>query len=114
MATPTTMQPDLNQTRSGSASQKDIEAQLHQLREDISKLAKTVASVGNEKASEVKGRARRAASDAADASAHLIDTAREQAVTLERDVERQIRANPIQSVAIAAGVGFLFALMMRR
>jgi len=44
----------------------------------------------------------------------MVEAAREQAMSYERDLERQIRTNPIQSVAIAAGVGFLFALMTRR
>lgn len=103
-----------NANANASADTKDIEKQLQQLREDISNLAKTVAAVGNEKASEVKGKARRAANDAADASLQMVEAARNQAVSLERDLERQIRTNPIQSIAIAAGVGFLFALMTRR
>jgi ElaB/YqjD/DUF883 family membrane-anchored ribosome-binding protein len=97
-----------------AASSKDIEIQLQQLREDISALAKTVAAVGNEKASEVKGKAKRAAADATDASYQMVEAAKGQALSLERDLERQIRANPIQSVAIAAGVGFIFALLSRR
>ncbi len=97
-----------------SASTKDIEVQLQQLREDIASLAKTVAAVGNEKASEVKGKAKRAANEAADASYQVVEAAREQALSWERDLERQIRMNPIQSVAIAAGVGFVFALLSRR
>lgn len=98
----------------GAASTKDIELQLQQLRDDISNLAKTVAAVGNDKASELKGKARRAANDAADASLNAVEAAREQAASLERDLERQIRLKPIQSVAIAAGAGFLFALLTRR
>jgi ElaB/YqjD/DUF883 family membrane-anchored ribosome-binding protein len=113
-----TANPSSDFTRNGngqnSATQKDIEAQLQQLREDIASLARSVAAVGNEKASEVRGKARRAAHDAADASMHMVEAAREQAMSLERDLERQIRTNPIQAVAIAAGVGFLFALMTRR
>lgn len=98
----------------GSASTKDIELQLQQLREDIAMLAKTVAAVGNEKAAEVRGKARKAANEATDASLHIVEAAREQAASLERDLERQIRLKPIQSVAIAAGAGFLFALLTRR
>lgn len=98
----------------GAASTSDIEAQLQQLREDIASLAKTVAAVGNDKANEVKGKARRAASDAADASLQAVEAARAQAASLERDLERQIKSNPIQAVAVAAGVGFLFALLTRR
>lgn len=96
------------------ASTKDIEAQLQQLREDIANLAKTVAAVGNDKAIEIKGKARRAANDAADASLQAVEAARAQAETMEQDLERQIRTNPIQSVAIAAGIGFLAALILRR
>lgn len=107
-------QADLARSRNGTTSTTDIEVQLQQLREDIATLAKTVAAVGNEKASEVKGKARRVANEAADASIQAVEAARQQAVSLERDLERQIRLNPIQSVAIAAGVGFLFALMTRR
>jgi ElaB/YqjD/DUF883 family membrane-anchored ribosome-binding protein len=40
--------------------------------------------------------------------------ARAQAASIERDLERQIRTKPMQSVAIAAGIGFLFALLSRR
>jgi len=112
--TTTGTQSDFSRSRNGATPPGDIEAQLQQLREDIANLAKTVAAVGNEKASEVKGKARRAASDAADASMQMVEAAREQAMSYERDLERQIRTNPIQSVAIAAGVGFLFALMTRR
>lgn len=101
-------------TRTSAASTKDIEVQLQQLREDISSLAKTVAAVGNVKATEVKGKAKRAAADATDASYQIVEAAKDQAISLERDLERQIRANPIQSVAIAAGVGFVFALLSRR
>lgn len=101
--------------RTGSAaSTKDIELQLEQLREDIAALAKTVAAVGNEKASEMKSKAKRAAADASDASYQIAEAAKNQALTWERDLEGQIRANPLQSVAIAAGVGFLFALLSRR
>ncbi|MGK6311763.1 DUF883 family protein [Neorhizobium sp. DT-125] len=113
-----TANPSSDFARSGngqsSAASKEIEAQIQQLREDISSLAKTVAAVGSDKASEVRGKARRVAHDAADASMQMVEAAREQAVSLERDLERQIRTNPIQAVAIAAGIGFLFALMTRR
>jgi ElaB/YqjD/DUF883 family membrane-anchored ribosome-binding protein len=93
---------------------KDIELQLQQLRADIAGLAKTVAAVGNAKATEVKGKARSAANEAADASYQIVEAARDQALTWERDLEDQIRAKPLQSVAIAAGVGFVFALLSRR
>ena len=98
----------------GSAASKDVEAQVSQLREDIAGLARSVAALGNEKAGEVRVKARRAANEAADASMQMVEAAQKQALSLERDLERQIRTSPLQSVAIAAGVGFLLALMTRR
>ncbi len=114
MATTSTAQAEAKSSRNGAANSNDIEAQIAQLREDIASLAKTVAAVGNAKAEEVKGKARRAANEAADASISVVEAAREQAVSFERDLEKQIRTNPIQSVAIAAGIGFVFALLTRR
>lgn len=97
-----------------SGSQADIELQLQQLREDISALAKAVTAAGTNKADDLKSKARRASNDAMDASAHMIDAARAQAASVEKDLERQIRTKPLQSIAIAAGIGFLFAFLSRR
>jgi ElaB/YqjD/DUF883 family membrane-anchored ribosome-binding protein len=97
-----------------SGSQAEIELQLQQLREDISALAKAVAAAGSNKAEDLKSKARRASNDAMGASAQMMDAARAQAVSIEKDLERQIRTKPMQSVAIAAGIGFLFALLSRR
>ena len=54
---------DLPRTGQTSASH-DVEAQIKQLREDIAALTRSVAALGNEKAGEVRGTARRAAADA--------------------------------------------------
>lgn len=97
-----------------SGSQADIELQLQQLREDIAALARAVAAAGNTKADDLKSKARRASHEAMDASAQMMDAARAQAMSMEQDLERQIRTKPLQSVAIAAGLGFLFALLSRR
>jgi ElaB/YqjD/DUF883 family membrane-anchored ribosome-binding protein len=105
---------DMSQTAQSSGAAKDVEAQISQLREDIAALARSVAALGNEKAGEVRGKARRAATDAADASLQMVEDAKQQALSWERDLEQQIRTKPLQSVGIAAGVGFLFALMTRR
>ena len=65
---------DLPRTGQTSASH-DVEAQIKQLREDIAALTRSVAALGNEKAGEVRGTARRAAADAADASKNKEGTA---------------------------------------
>lgn len=100
--------------RVAASPTKDVEVQLQQLREDLAALAKSVAAVGSEKAEDYRHRVRRATNDAADASMQMVEAAREQAMSLERDLERKIRTNPIQAVAMAAGVGFVIAMLARR
>ena len=104
---------DTPRTGQSSASQ-DVEAQISQLREDIAALTRSVAALGNEKAGDVRVKARRAATDAADASKNMVEAAQKQALSWERDLETQIRTKPLQSIGIAASVGFLLALMTRR
>ena len=100
--------------RAASSQTKDVEAQLQQLRDDLAALARSVAAVGSEKAEDYRHRVRRATNDAADASMQMVEAAREHAVSLERDLERKIRTKPLQAVAMAAGVGFVLALLARR
>jgi ElaB/YqjD/DUF883 family membrane-anchored ribosome-binding protein len=55
------------------------------------------------KAEEYKGRAQQVYSDATS-----------KAQNLQGDTEQYIRENPLQAIGIAAGVGFLIGLIMRR
>ncbi len=103
-----------NEPLGSSASRNDVESQLQQLRDDIANLARTVAGVGSEKADDYRSRVRKAGNDAADASMQMVEAARDHAISLERDLEGKIRTNPLQAVAMAAGVGFLIALLVRR
>jgi ElaB/YqjD/DUF883 family membrane-anchored ribosome-binding protein len=98
----------------GTSSTKDVEIQIQQLREDIAALARSVAAVGSEKADDYRVRVRRATNDATEASMQMVEAAREHALSMEKDLERKIRTNPLQSVAMAAGVGFLIAMLARR
>ena len=99
---------------SKTADVGDIEAQLEQIREDIALLVKLVTEVITAKAESYKLRAKRATNDAAEASFSMIDTARDEVLSMERDLENKIRDKPLQSVAIAAGVGFITAFLARR
>jgi ElaB/YqjD/DUF883 family membrane-anchored ribosome-binding protein len=92
----------------------DIEAQLEQIREDIALLAKLVTEVSSVKAEGYKQRAKKATNEAAEASFNMIDSARDEVLSMERDLENKIRDKPLQSVAIAAGIGFLTAFLARR
>jgi ElaB/YqjD/DUF883 family membrane-anchored ribosome-binding protein len=96
------------------ASAQDLETDIQQLKEDIAKLAKQLAATGEHS----YGAARRAASGSADRLRVEGEAALEAIRANAKDVEQQImtgvREKPITALAIAAGVGFLFALMARR
>lgn len=108
-----------------NASQADVQAQIDQLRDDISKLTKTISDLGNQKAEEVRGRAEerlgearsraeKFRDDASKAGHDAYERARDEALSLEEDLEDRIRERPVQSLMLAAGVGFLAALLTRR
>lgn len=97
-----------------SASAGDVQAELENLRRDIAALTQTVASFGTGKLKEASNRATQLGAEAADASAQYVESARSTLVSAEQDLEAHIRNKPLQAIAIAAGVGFVAALLTRR
>lgn len=97
-----------------SASAGDVQAELENLRRDIAALTQAVASFGTGKFKEASNRASQLGAEAADASVQYVESARSTLVSAEQDLEAQIRNKPLQAIAIAAGVGFVAALLTRR
>jgi ElaB/YqjD/DUF883 family membrane-anchored ribosome-binding protein len=93
---------------------EDLEADIARLRDDIAKLAKQFAAMGE---SSVNA-ARRAANDGVDQlrvrGEAAIEDMRDKARDLEADLVANVREKPLTSLALAAGAGFLFALISRR
>ena len=96
------------------ANAQDIEAELARVREDIAALARSVQSFGSAKTSEVKARASKAGTDIAEASQDALDQVRREFEDLEHQLQGHVRRHPLQALGIAAGVGFLAAMLMRR
>lgn len=96
------------------ATTQDLEADIQQLKQDIAKLAKQLAATGEHS----YGAARRAAADGADRlrveGEAALENIRANAKDIEQQVITSVREKPVTALAIAAGVGFLFALMARR
>lgn len=92
----------------------NLEADIRQLRADIEKLAKQMAATGQQG----YGTARRAAAEGVEQlrvqGEAAMDSLRANARDLEEQVLASVREKPVTSLAIAAGVGFLFALLSRR
>ncbi|RUM97675.1 DUF883 domain-containing protein [Pseudaminobacter arsenicus] len=98
----------------GNGAGPDLEADIRQLRADIAKLTEQLATTGEHSYST----ARRAAKEGVDQLRAQGEAAFEGLRSNARDVEEQVlatvREKPITSLAVAAGIGFLFALLSRR
>ena len=98
----------------GANETLDLEADIKQLKADLEKLAKQMAATGEHG----YGTARRAAALGAEQlraqGEAKLDELRENARDIEAQITAHVREKPVTSLAIAAGVGFLFALLARR
>ncbi|UVK42112.1 DUF883 family protein [Mesorhizobium sp. AR07] len=92
----------------------DLEADIRQLKADIDKLTKQLAKTGEHG----YGTARRAATEGVEQlraqGEAAFDSLRSNAKDIEAQMMASVREKPVTSLAIAAGVGFLFALLARR
>lgn len=101
-------------TGNGANEAVDLEADIKQLKADLEKLAKQMAATGEHG----YGTARRAAALGAEQlraqGEAKLDELRANARDIEAQITAHVREKPVTSLAIAAGVGFLFALLARR
>ncbi len=113
-------------SRSGNgASAGDMEKQLDVIREDIAELTTQVGNLLNQikddAMAQVKTQARRAKSsadstfaDIQDKGRETVDAFRDVADTFGDAVEDSLKRRPYATLAIVAGVGFLFGAAWRR
>lgn len=103
----------------------DIEKQLETIRDDVTELTQQVADlIGQAKddaMAQVKQQARRAQatadsmmSDVKDTGREAVDAFREVADTFGDAVEDSLKRRPYATLAIVAGIGFLFGAAWRR
>jgi len=114
---PSQAKPDdagIGSDRAKSASREEFEQQIAILKEEM-ELLKAQLSRSSERSATA---ARRAAASGAENIREHGEAAIEDLRANARDVEAQlittVREKPVTSLAIAAGVGFLFALITRR
>jgi ElaB/YqjD/DUF883 family membrane-anchored ribosome-binding protein len=114
-------------TKSGAngTTPADIERQLETIRDDITELTQQVADlIGQAKddaMAQVKKQARRATAtadsvltDAKDTGREAVDAFREVADTFGDAVEDSLKRRPYATLAMVAGIGFLFGAAWRR
>ena len=103
----------------------DVEKQLETIRDDISELTQQVADLisqaKDDAMAQVKGQARRAKaaansalSDAQETGREAVDAFRDVADTFGDAVEDSLKRRPYATLAMVAGIGFLFGAAWRR
>jgi len=75
-----------------SKDAEDVNAQIEAIRADMQNLSSTVSSIASKQ----------------------MNRAQDMAMDKKQDAEDAIKRNPLQAVAIAAGLGFLFGVFTRR
>jgi ElaB/YqjD/DUF883 family membrane-anchored ribosome-binding protein len=75
-----------------SKETEDLNAQIDAIRADMQNLSSTVSSIASKQ----------------------MNRAQNKAMETKHDAEEAIKNNPLQAVAIAAGLGFLFGVFTRR
>ena len=86
------MSPADTGKRSANADTDDLAAQIDAIRADMQNLTSTVSRIGTAQMNRAQDKAKETAQEAQEA----------------------IKRNPLQAVAIAAGLGFLFGVFTRR
>ena len=101
-----------------SAGAKDIQDDLETLRDDVARLtqqlANIVASKGNKAWSRAKSQAGGVVSDAQDMGMEAVGAVREVGDNVVDAIDESLRKRPYTTLAITAGIGFLFGAIWRR
>lgn len=102
--------------RNGSSTAKkdDIGAEIAALREEVNAVTERLSKIAGVGVKQAKERGDESALLVQETSAQLIDDLTRQLRDIERKAGTAVRQNPIQTLGIAAGVGFLAAILLRR
>jgi ElaB/YqjD/DUF883 family membrane-anchored ribosome-binding protein len=111
----TAQTPDLQQARELGAQVRDhiqeLGAQVHEMVQD---LGPQVRNWTQEVGSQIKAGAQEAIRQTETSASQLSAQGRETVGQLEKTLEDYVRAKPLQSLLIAAGVGMMVALLWRK
>lgn len=95
-------------------SELEMRQRIDDLKDEIASISRTLSALGGQKVDDYRDAVEKLTSDAVSASLRAFDTARSEALSMEQGFERQVREHPLRALGVAAGIGFLFALMTRR
>jgi ElaB/YqjD/DUF883 family membrane-anchored ribosome-binding protein len=104
--------------KAASAASEDIQSDLKSLRDDFAKLAEQVSSIisdtGNAAWKHAKASVDGVVSDAGAKGREAVGAVRDVSDNLAGAIDDSLKTRPYTTLAIAAGLGFLFGAMWRR
>lgn len=101
------MQDGKSLKMAASADLDGLMAQLHALREDVSKLSHSAATAA-------ESRGRKMASDISDGVTQAVHYVERKSMGAEAELEKSVATHPLMALGLAAGVGLLIGAMTRR
>lgn len=111
---PATRKSAKTKAEEAEAAKRSLEDEVAQLREELARLAAQLGETGQR----TYGAARKAAAEGAEKLKAQSEAAfgdfKVGAENIEAQLSEAVREKPVTSLAIAAGVGFLFALLSAR
>jgi|SRR5580704_6387508 ElaB/YqjD/DUF883 family membrane-anchored ribosome-binding protein len=104
--------------KAASDASANAESDLQALRDDFAKLAAQVADIlgdrGNAAWAQAKSRVDDAMADAQETGREAVDAMREVSDNFVEAIDGSLKERPYTTLAIAAGLGFLFGVLWRR
>ena len=101
-----------------SAGAKDIQEDLEALRDDVARLTQQLASVlaakGNKAWQRARSNVEGVISDAQDKGMEAVGAVREVGDNVVDAIDESLKKRPYTTLALAAGIGFLFGATWRR
>ena len=101
-----------------SAGAKDIQEDLESLRDDVTRLTQQLAGIVAKQGNKAWGRAKSQAggvvSDVQEMGMEAVGAVREVGDNVVDAIDESLRKRPYTTLAIAAGIGFLFGATWRR
>lgn len=97
----------------GGDPAKDLDAEIAALREDISAITVTLGNIAKTRTSEARTEVERAGRKAVAKGEEAFENAQQNFEHAEDEFKTMIRDKPIQSVLVAAGIGYLLSKVLR-
>ncbi|MDH6234165.1 ElaB/YqjD/DUF883 family membrane-anchored ribosome-binding protein [Mesorhizobium soli] len=103
-----------SKTGNDGGASPDLDADIRQLRADIARLTEQLNVTGEHSYRTARRAAKEGVEQLKVQSEAAMEGLRSNAKDLEEQILTAVREKPVTSLAIAAGIGFLFAMMSRR